>query len=130
MDIFRAAGVAIITAVLSATVRQTRPELSVEIAIAGGIVLLGMAFSELGGVAAGLKEVADSMGIGGGMGTVVKIAGIACTAQIAADICRDSGENALASKVELTGRLMMISAALPMLLKLARTLSGLAEELL
>ncbi len=130
MDIFRAALIAIITAVLSTTVRQTRPELSVEIAIAGGVVLLGMAFVRLGGVASGIREAAESMGVGGGMSSVMKIAGIACTAQIAADICRDSGENALASKVELTGKLMMLSAAMPMLLKLAQTLAGLAEELL
>lgn len=129
MDIFRAAGVAVITAVLSATVRQTRPELSVEIAIAGGIVVLGMVFYELGGVAAGLKETAESMGVGESFTTVMKIAGIACTAEIAADICRDSGESALASKVELAGRLMMVTAAMPMLFKLVGTLSELAEEL-
>ena len=130
MDIFRAAGIAIVTAVLAVTVRQTRPELSVEIAIAGGIVLLGLAASEFGGIAARLKEIFGMMGVSESLGTALRIAGIACTAQIASDICRDSGENALASNVELAGKLIMIAAALPMLSRLARIIADLAEEFL
>lgn len=130
MDVFRAAGIAVVTAVLAVTVRQTRPELSLEIAIAGGIVLLGLAAAEFGAIAVRLREIFGNMGVSESLGTVLRIAGIACTAQIASDICRDSGENALASNVELAGKLIMLSAALPMLARLAGIIVDLAEEFL
>ncbi|MBO4563536.1 MAG: stage III sporulation AC/AD family protein [Clostridia bacterium] len=128
MDIFRIAGIAVITAILSLTLRGIRPELGAQTAIAGGAVLLLAAVTELSGIAVELRRAFSGINPGGGAAELaIKVAAIAYIAQLAADICRDSGENALAAKTEICGRLLMISAALPMLIRLARTLIGLIE---
>ena len=56
---------------------------------------------------------------------VVKVIGISYITQTASDICRDCGENALASKMEICGRIMLFSAAMPMFMKLGSSLIGL-----
>ena len=130
MDVFRIAGIAVVTAILSLTLRGVRPELGMQTAIAGGAVLLAFAASELLGITAALRSLMSDLGAGEEIVTLVmKVVCIAYVAQIAADICRDSGENALAAKTEICGRLLMVSAALPMLLRLVRTLTGLRGEL-
>ena len=64
---------------------------------------------------------------GAGIAAVVKITGIAYTAQFSADICRDAGESAVASRIELAGRLMMLLAALPMVLSAVEAICGLVS---
>ena len=48
------------------------------------------------------------------LGTVLKIVGIAVLTQFSSDICRDSGQTALAANVEFAGKLMIAVLSLPM----------------
>ena len=130
MDAFEICGIAVITAILAVTVRQYKPELAVHVSIAGGIVLLLYAVTQLSGVALILRE-AFSIGENGGdwLELVLKITGVAYMTQIASELCRDMNEGALALKTELCGRLMMLSCAAPALISLIRILKGLAEQL-
>lgn len=118
-----------ITAVLAAAVRAYRPEMGLQVAIAGGLILFCRAAAELAGVAQAAREMLSSAGIDGDVtALVMKVVGVAFTAQTAADVCRDSGENSLAGKVELCGRLMMVQASLPLIIKLQRIVAGILED--
>ena len=58
---------------------------------------------------------------------IVKIVGIALISQLASDICRDSGQQALASGVELAGKLIITVFTIPAagaLLELAGVMIG------
>lgn len=50
-----------------------------------------------------------------------KAVGIAYITQLGTDLCRDCGESAIASAVELCGRVCLVSLSLPLFLTLART---------
>ena len=50
--------------------------------------------------------------------TVVKSLGICYLTQLASETCRDSGYSAIATKIELTGKVTIILMALPMFLDL------------
>lgn len=129
MDVFRIAGIAVMTAVLAATVRTYRPEMGLHIAVAGGLILLAYAAAELAGVAQAARSMLSDAGVDGDVTSLVmKVVGVAFIAQTAADVCRDSGENSLAGKVELCGRLMMVQASLPLLVKLQQIVAGLLEK--
>ena len=47
--------------------------------------------------------------------TLLKALGIAVLTQICSSICRDTGENAIAEGVELTGKVELLLLALPMI---------------
>ena len=52
---------------------------------------------------------------------VFKCLGICFLTQLGTDICRDSGENALASQLELAGRAAVLTAAIPLFSAAAET---------
>ena len=65
-----------------------------------------------------IKGVVDEMLAGYGLDAlqvkvIFKVIGIAYIAQFAADACRDAGEGAIASKVELAGRVLIVATAMP-----------------
>ena len=56
---------------------------------------------------------------------VLKAVGIVLLAQIARDVCKDAGQNALAGQVELAARVLVMVAALPLFQQLLELISGL-----
>ena len=130
MDVFRAVGTAVITALLALMLRSVRPELAMQTAIAGGLVVLLMAVGELAGVYPELRETLAELGAGEGLlMPAVRVIGIAYMTGIGAELCRDAGENALAMKTEICGRAMLLSAAAPVLVSFVSMLAGMAEKL-
>ena len=58
---------------------------------------------------------------------ILKALGVAFVCETAADICRDMGQTAIASKIELAGKLEIVALAIPLareLLLAARELAG------
>ena len=53
-----------------------------------------------------------------------KVTGISAITVICAAICRDSGQSGMAAKVEIAGRIMVITAALPVIRHLFRIISS------
>lgn len=114
MRIFTIVGIAIIGVSLAVTVRSFRPELAVLIGVATGAVVLLSVIGELTGLVDALRALADQYGMDTGyIGVLVKIIGIAYIAQFGVQLCKDAGEGAAAAKVELGGRILILSAALP-----------------
>ena len=99
------------------------------VALAGGAVILLSIIAKVSGVAAALSSVAASGGLEGeSVAVIVKAIGIAYTTQIAAALCRDLGETALAVKTELIGRIMLMTLAVPLILKITEMLTELVRN--
>ena len=116
MDIFRIAAVGIISALIAVTLRAWRPELAAAVGIAAGLVLiLGMA-DTLFALFSQFEAIIDGSGIDTQyFMLVLKLIGIAYITKFAADICRDSGESAIASKVELAGKAAVLALTVPVI---------------
>ena len=126
MDIFTLAGIAVICALLCVIVRQYRPEAALGVGIAGGVLLMGAAALMLAPSVEALKELSRRAGLDNGFAQVlIKALAVCCITQLAADICRDAGESALASKLELAGRAAVGVISLPVFLELAVIVAGL-----
>ncbi len=77
-----------------------------------GIILLGFAVKELPQI----KELFEyAKGYGNLFSPLVKALFIALLCQITAEICRDFGENGIASKVEFGGKLSIIYLSIPLI---------------
>ena len=120
---------AVVTAILSCTVRQFNNAAGMNVALAGGAFILLSIIAKVSGVAAALSSVAASGGLEGeSVAVIVKAIGIAYTTQIAAALCRDLGETALAVKTELIGRIMLMTLAVPLILKITEMLTELVRN--
>lgn len=130
MELFRILSIAILGATLAVLVRPLRPEMAVLIGAATGVVVLLHAIGEVTGVLETLRNLGAAYGVDGGyVGILLKIIGIAYAAQFGAQICSDAGESAIAGKVELCGRVLILAAALPAVATTLGTAAGLLKSL-
>ena len=119
MNIFAFVGSALVMCVLVITVHQLKPELSLLLLIACGVVLTAFLVKSVLPLINELQLFADAGGLDGElMGVVIKSFGICVTVQTASDVCRDAGQTALAGKLELGGKLALFFVALPLFTRL------------
>lgn len=126
--IFKIGAMAFIAATMAVLLKQSRPEISMQIGVLAGLLILLSVMEQLAGVVSGIVDAAASYGLDGPyLSAVFKVIGIAYAAQFAAEACRDSGEVGLASKVELAARVVMLTIALPVVLSLLESIGALLE---
>lgn len=117
-------GVGLIGAMLSVFTKQYRPETGIMIPVLTSAVLLGMCLPYISALINMFESIGEAAGINGRhIKTVIKIIGVAYICQFASDICRDSGETAVASKIELGGKVIIISMSMPIIFELLEIIS-------
>ncbi len=129
MDLYAVIGIGVIGAVLAALLAQYKKEYAVMVSLAAGAAILLAALRSAHRVTDELERYIDAAGLERGyLEALLKSLGICFVSQFAADTCRDAGQAAIASKVELAGKIAIILAALPLfrgLLELSMRLTGL-----
>lgn len=129
MDILRIGALGIVAAVLSVVIRQYRPELSMQVAIALGVVVFLFLFAQLSGISSVVSALFRNADIQPEYFlTILKATGIAFITEFAAQTCKDAGEGSIAQKMEIGGKVLIVFLALPMLLSLLRQLLGLMGQ--
>lgn len=120
-DVFKMAGVGIVGAVLAVMLRKERPDLALLVSVATGVILFVWLLLEIRPVMRALEEIAGSMeGSAGFFSVALKVTGIALIAQFAAQVCKDAGEEAIAQKIELGGKVIMLGMTVPLLLNMVQ----------
>lgn len=119
MEIMQVIGIAVLGTALLALLRHGKSELAVLVSLAIGVVLfLGMV-TRLTEFVATITDLTSRVGISGVyMTTVLRVVGVAYLAGFGAQICRDAGEGAIASKVELVGKVLIMTMAMPVVMAL------------
>ena len=73
-----------------------------------------------------LQTLTDKAGLGSNIYEIIlKSLGICIITQLAADICRDSRETAMAGAIELMGRISVLLLCIPLIEKLLEIVEGL-----
>lgn len=116
MDIMKIVMVGIIASVLTVLLRDEKPEIAVVISIVTGLVIFVFLIAKLNSVMSVLKYFASKANIDVlYFSTILKVIAIAYITEFGAQICRDAGEGAIASKVELGGKVLIMVIAIPIL---------------
>ncbi len=93
--------------------RGQKSEFAGYVSLGASVILLGAALTAFLPITEYIKSVAAGTEFGGYLETVIKALGITLCVQFAAEICRDSGEGALASKLELIGKAEVLVLCMP-----------------
>ena len=104
----------IVLVILLIMIRSIKGELAVPLSLCISVMLIGVSLSICTPIIEFLNNMAEQ-GSKNHMTTLLKSVGISLVVSTASDICRDSGENALASKVELVGKCEILLLSLPLL---------------
>lgn len=116
MEIIQVVGIGIVATILSVILKQQKPEFSLQIGIVTGLLIFILIMGKLGYVIDVLSNLAKKIDMDLlYFSTVLKVIGIAYIAEFGAQISRDAGENAIASKIELAGKIFIMVLAVPIL---------------
>jgi len=119
MAVFRIAGFAVIAAIMALMLKAYKPDIAVIASIIAGIFLLVAALEYVTGIVSTVFEMADEFGFKSEyITTILKAIGIGYVVQFATSICKDAGESAIAEKVELAGRVLIVTLAIPLLVNI------------
>ena len=114
MDIFKIIGVGLVGGVLSMTVKQYKKEYAILVGLATVVVILFFTLDTLSTAIAQISLITEKSGVDVRyFVAVMKVVGVAYITQFGAEILRDGGENAIALKVELAGKVFILGLTLP-----------------
>ena len=113
--------------VLAAVLKKGAPELQLPLALAVAAAVLLALCGAAGEAGEALRLLTAGAGLDAAyLAPVLKCAAIAVVTRVGGDLCRDSGEAALASLIDISGSLCAAVVAVPLLRMVLETLSGLS----
>lgn len=116
MEIIKIIGIALIALIIIILLKQYRPEFTIYISILTGILILILVMDKLSGIISLLQSISNKTSINTTfLLLLIKITGIAFLSEFAVSICKDSGESAIASKIEIGSKIVIISMSIPII---------------
>ena len=123
MEIIKIIGIGLTALIVIIILKQYRPEFAVYISIIAGIFILLLSLSQISAVINLLRDLSLKANINSGfLGIILKITGIAILTEFAVSICQDSGESSIANKVDIGGKVIIITISLPIISSLLETI--------
>ena len=123
MEIIKIIGIGLTAVIIIIILKQYKPEFAVYVSIVAGIFILLFSLSQISGVVNLLKDISNKANINSQfLGIILKITGIAILTEFAVSICQDSGESAIANKIDIGGKAIIITISLPIISSLLETL--------
>lgn len=124
LDIIKIIGIGLISLIIIIIVKQYKPEFAVYISIVSGILILTLAFNKLTEIIRLLTNLANKSSVNGKfIILLLKITGIALLTEFAVSLCKDSGESAIANKIDIGGKVMIVAVSIPIISSLLETVT-------
>lgn len=116
MEIIQVVGLGLIATVLNLVVKDQKPLFAFLLAVATSVMIFLFLIGKIGDVIRMLEDLAENSGVQMiYLKTVLKIIGIAYIAEMGAQIVRDAGQESIASKIELAGKVLILVLAVPII---------------
>jgi len=114
MEIIQIVGLGLATTILIVVLKGKSPEIAFLLSLLVGIFIFIFLLDKIALVIGLLEKLSIQAGVELiFLQTILKIIGIAYIAEFGAQIAKDSGENSIASKIELAGKVLILVLALP-----------------
>ena len=115
MSIFSVCGLILCACVIAKLIGRQDPDMRVLISLSAIILSAAGYMDSFSSVADRLRELFDTAGINSEyVSILLRAVGICIVAQLSADCCRDCGESALASQIEIVARVSLPVISLPL----------------
>ena len=115
-EIIKIVGIGLIALVIAIILKQYRPEYTIYVSIVAGILIIMFTMNIITGIINLLKSISDKTYINKQfLSILLKITGIAIITEFAVSICTDVGEKAIASKIEIGSKVIIIAMSIPII---------------
>ncbi len=126
MDIFKITAVAVVGAVFSLILKEYKPSFAICIGIICALIIFVEILQRINYIFTTLSLIAGKLSFSNEyMETIIKITGVSYIARFGTEICRDAGSGAVATNVEIAGKIIIVILSLPVLVSVVNLLLGL-----
>lgn len=118
-EVTKIIGIGLISLIIVVILKQYKPEYAVYVSMAAGVLILAFSVEKLTGIISLLQTIANKTYINQKfLGIILKITGIAFVTEFAVSICSDAGEKAIANKIEIGSKVIIIAMSIPIITSL------------
>ncbi|KOP63937.1 stage III sporulation protein AD [Bacillus sp. FJAT-18019] len=116
MEMIQVVGLGLIATVLILIVKEQKPLFAFLLTVSTSVLIFLLLIGKIGNVLSMLEDLAENSGVQIiYLKTVLKIIGIAYIAEMGAQIVRDAGQESIASKIEMAGKVLILVLAVPII---------------
>jgi stage III sporulation protein AD len=122
LEIIQIVGLGIITTILALIIKEQKPLFAFLLATFAGVMIFLFLIGKISAVIRVLEDLAVQSNVNMiFLKTILKIIGIAYIAEFGAQIVRDAGQESVASKIELSGKILIMFMAIPIITVIIET---------
>ena len=127
MDIIKIIGIGFFTLIITIILKEYRKEYAIYAVLIGGMIIIFYSMDTLKAIIDFINDLSRNKSYNTEfISLLLKITGISVLTEYAVSICKDSGENAIANKIDFGGKIIVISLSIPII---STTLSSLTKLL-
>lgn len=116
MEIVKVVGIGFVTLIISIVLKEVKKEYSIYAVLIGGMLLLTASFGTIREIVNFLTNISEKTSYNSEfIVLLLKITGISILVEYTVSICKDSGESAIANKVDFAGKIIIISLSIPII---------------
>lgn len=116
MEIIKIIGIGLTALIIIILLKQYKPEFAIYISLLTGVLILLFVIDDLKGIINLLQTLANKASLNTTFLTIlIKITGIAFLSEFAVSICKDAGEAAVASKIEIGTKIIIMTMSIPII---------------
>ncbi len=124
MNITQIVAFGLVATFIIVLLKQYKSEYAIYASVIAGATLLFFAMNKVGTIINLLENLVDTVGINKEFFKILlKITGIAYLVEFASNMCKDAGESAISSKIELAGKLLIVTLSIPIISTLVETIT-------
>ena len=126
MEIIQIIGIGLTGVIIAGILKEYKTEFKIYVSIIVGIVIFFLAVDKLSEFINLIHILSGKLNISSSfINILLKVTGISILTEFAVSICKDSGESAIASKIDLGGKILILSMSVPIIMSLLETLLNL-----
>ena len=125
MNIISIVGIGLICAVISVLLKRFGAEMGMLVSLAAGALIFFIILPYLANVIMILTNLTDNISVSSEyIAIIFRILGVAYIAEFGASLCKDAGESAIASKIELSGKIIIMVISTPIIISFLNLILG------
>ncbi|WP_260471994.1 stage III sporulation protein AD [Bacillus sp. HMF5848] len=126
MEILQIVGFGLVVTFLALVLKEQKPNFAFLLVVFAGVAIFLFLLDQIVNIIRMLERIAINSNVNLiYVETILKIIGIAYIAEFAVQITKDAGQGAIASKIELGGKILILAMAIPILTAIIETIIGL-----
>ena len=126
MEVFKIVGFAIFAVIMVIVIKEQNKEIALILTISTCVGLMIFSISKMSGIIEMLDNLVSKSGIDKNfLNIILKVTAISYIVEFGKNVCLDAGQSAIATKLEMSGKVLIVAISIPIIGSLINILTGL-----